>query len=128
MLFRSDGIVIKSSDKIVTEEEINITFKNFAGVIQQTPPMYSALKINGKKLYELAREGITVDRASREVNIKKIEILNNYNNKEIIFYTKCSRGTYIRTICEDIGNELGTFGYMSYFHEGIACACPCRSQ
>lgn len=88
-----DGIVIKSSDKIVTEEEINITFKNFAGVIQQTPPMYSALKINGKKLYELAREGITVDRASREVNIKKIEILNNYNkikaskllNKKLLF-------------------------------------------
>ena len=109
-----DGRVINSSDKIVNEEEINLSFNNFKGVILQTPPMYSALKINGKKLYELAREGITVDRASREVNIKKIEILNNYNNKEIIFYTKCSRGTYIRTICEDIGNDLGTFGYMSY--------------
>lgn len=109
-----DGRVINSSEKIVSEDEINISFNNFKGVILQTPPMYSALKINGKKLYELAREGITVDRASREVNIKKIEILNNYNNKEIIFYTKCSRGTYIRTICEDIGNELGTLGYMSF--------------
>lgn len=109
-----DGRVINSSENIVSEDQINSSFNKFKGVILQTPPMYSALKINGKKLYELAREGITVDRASREVNIKKIEILNNYNNKEIIFYTKCSRGTYIRTICEDIGTELGTYGYMSF--------------
>lgn len=110
----ADGIVVQSSIKNVNKDEINESFNKFRGVIQQTPPMYSALKVNGKKLYELAREGKTIDRVSREVNIKDIKILNNFNNKEIIFYTKCSRGTYIRTLCEDIGQDLGTYGYMSY--------------
>lgn len=109
-----DGKIINSSNKIVSEEDVFSAFNNFKGTIHQVPPMYSALKIEGKKLYELAREGKTVERAPREVNIKEINILNNYNNKEIIFYTRCSRGTYIRTLCEDIGNELGTYGYMSY--------------
>ena len=109
-----DGVVINSSDKKVSEDDINHSFNKFKGIIYQTPPMYSALKVNGKKLYELAREGKVIDRISREVNIKDIKILNNYDNNHIIFYTKCSRGTYIRTICEDIGNDLGTYGYMSY--------------
>lgn len=110
----SDGVVINKSEKIVTEDEIYNAFNNLKGEIFQTPPMFSALKVNGKKLYELAREGITIEREQRKVNIKEINILNNYNNREIIFYTKCSRGTYIRTICDDIGNDLGTFGYMSF--------------
>lgn len=110
----ADGRVVQSSSKTVGEYDINESFNKFRGVIQQTPPMYSALKVDGKKLYELAREGKTIDRLSREVNIRDIKILNNYNNKEIIFYTKCSRGTYIRTLCEDIGQDLGTYGYMSY--------------
>ncbi|WFA09759.1 tRNA pseudouridine(55) synthase TruB [Tissierella sp. Yu-01] len=110
----SDGVIINSSKKEVTEKEINDSFNKFKGLIYQIPPMYSALKVDGKKLYELAREGKTIERAPREVNIKESKILNNYNNKEIIFYTKCSRGTYIRTFCDDIGNDLGTYGYMSY--------------
>lgn len=110
----SDGVIINSSKKEVTEKDIFNSFNKFKGVIYQTPPMYSALKVNGKKLYELAREGKTIERAQREVNIKESRILSNYNNKEIIFYVKCSRGTYIRTLCEDIGNDLGTYGYMSY--------------
>lgn len=109
-----DGIILNTSYKEVNESEINCSFDKFKGMILQTPPMYSALKVNGKKLYELAREGITIERAPRPANIKEIRILNNYNNKEIIFYTKCSRGTYIRTLCEDIGLDLGTYGYMSY--------------
>ena len=109
-----DGKIINSSNKLVSEDDVFSTFNDFKGIIHQIPPMYSALKIDGKKLYELAREGKTVERAPREVNIKEINILNNYNNKEIIFYTRCTRGTYIRTLCEDIGNELGTYGYMSY--------------
>lgn len=109
-----DGKILSSSNKLVSEDDVFSTFNNFKGIIHQIPPMYSALKIDGKKLYELAREGKTVERAPREVNIKEINILNNYNNKEIIFYTRCTRGTYIRTLCEDIGNELGTYGYMSY--------------
>lgn len=110
----ADGVVIRTCDKIVDEDEIIKTFSKFKGNIEQTPPMYSALKHQGRKLYELAREGITIERKSRDIYIKDIKILNNFNNKEIIFYTKCSRGTYIRTLCEDIGNDLGTYGYMSY--------------
>lgn len=110
----SDGKVILTSSKTVSEEDINSVFNEFQGRIQQLPPMYSALKHKGKRLYEYAREGIEVDREPREININKLEILNNYNNKEIIFYTKCSRGTYIRTLCHDIGQELGSYGYMSH--------------
>lgn len=109
-----DGTVLKSSDKKVTEDEIVQAFDKFKGIIYQTPPMYSALKQNGKKLYELAREGIIVERPSRKIDIKDIKILNNLNNRQIIFYTKCSRGTYIRTLCNDIGSNLGTYGYMSH--------------
>lgn len=109
-----DGTALKSSDKKVTEDEIVQAFDKFRGTIYQTPPMYSALKQNGKKLYELAREGITVERPSRKIDIKDIKILNNLNNRQIIFYTKCSRGTYIRTLCNDIGSNLGTYGYMSH--------------
>lgn len=110
----SDGCIVDSSDKLVTIDEINDSFIKFRGLIKQTPPMYSAIKVKGKKLYEIAREGKTIDRPTREVNIKDLRIINNYINKEIIFYTKCSRGTYIRTLCDDIGKELGTYGYMSF--------------
>lgn len=110
----SDGTVVNSSDKKVNADEILNSFTKFMGKIKQIPPMYSALKVDGKKLYELAREGIVVDRKSRDVFIKDLRILNNYNNRDVIFRTKCSRGTYIRTLCDDIGMDLGTYGYMSY--------------
>ncbi len=110
----SDGIVINTSEKEVNEDEIINSFTKFKGEIKQIPPMYSALKVDGKKLYELAREGIVIDRKSRDVYIKDLRILNNYRNRDIIFYTRCSRGTYIRTLCDDIGKDLGTYGYMSY--------------
>lgn len=108
------GNIIHTSDNIVNEDEIVNSFNKFKGNILQTPPMYSALKHKGKKLYELAREGIFVERKSREVSIKDLKILNNYNNKEILFYTRCSRGTYIRTLCDDIGKDLNIYGHMSY--------------
>lgn len=110
----ADGVVTNTSSKLVNREEIISVFNKYKGEIEQIPPMYSALKVKGKKLYEMAREGKTIDRASRVVNIKNIEILDIYNDKEIIFKTKCSRGTYIRTLCDDIGNDLGTYGYMSF--------------
>lgn len=109
-----DGIVIKQSDTLVNEQDIISSFSKFKGTIYQTPPMYSALKYNGKKLYELAREGKTVERKMRKAQIYDLEILRNQDNKKILFYTKCSRGTYIRTLCEDIGHDLKTYGYMSY--------------
>lgn len=108
-----DGETIDTSSKIVSEAEIRKSFDKFKGNLSQVPPMYSALKQNGKKLYELAREGITVERKPRDIKIYELEIEEIQDNKEITFFTKCSRGTYIRTLCNDIGEDLGTFGYMS---------------
>lgn len=110
----SDGQIIKKSNKIVTDDEIKDVFSRFEGNILQVPPMYSALKVDGKKLYDLAREGKTIERKPRQATIKKLTIMEIYNSKEVIFKAKCSRGTYIRTLCEDIGNSLDTYGYMSY--------------
>lgn len=108
------GKVINSSNKAVTGEEIKKVMSKYTGDIAQLPPMYSALKHNGKKLYELAREGKTVERKPRNITIYEQKILSIVNNNKILFHTKCSKGTYIRTLCDDIGRELGTYGYMSY--------------
>ena len=109
-----DGKIISSSNKIVNEEDIIGAMSRYTGDLSQLPPMYSALKHKGKKLYELAREGKTVERTPRNIKIYEQKILNIEECRKIIFYTKCSRGTYIRTLCDDIGLDLGTFGYMSY--------------
>lgn len=108
-----DGSIIKKSNKKVSEQEIIDVFNKFEGEIEQIPPMYSALKHKGKKLYELAREGIEIERPARKANIYEIKILQIIDNKKIQFYVRCSRGTYIRTICNDIGEQLGTYGFMS---------------
>ncbi|WP_409227482.1 tRNA pseudouridine(55) synthase TruB [Gudongella sp. SC589] len=108
------GTVINSSDEIVSETQIKQVFESFRGEIYQVPPMYSAKKIGGRKLYDLARNGIEVEREPRKINIKDIRILHNQDNRKITFYTRCSKGTYIRTICNDIGELLGTYGHMSY--------------
>ena len=94
--------------KNITVEEIYQAVASFEGEIMQTPPMYSALKVNGKKLYELAREGKEVERKARPVTISKIKILQ-VNLEEQIFSMEvtCSKGTYIRTLCQDIGEKLG---------------------
>lgn len=107
------GTVVNSSDKIVSEEEIRLVMKKFIGDISQIPPMYSALKHKGKKLYELAREGITVEREARIRTIYSIDVISINGNK-VLFDVCCSKGTYIRTLCHDIGIELGTFGHMSF--------------
>lgn len=109
-----DGKIISSSDKLVNEEDIITVISKYKGNISQLPPMYSALKHKGKKLYELAREGKIIERTPRNITIYDQRILNIEDCKKIIFYTKCSRGTYIRTLCDDIGMDLGTYGYMSY--------------
>lgn len=109
-----DGEIIDYSTKKVSEADIHIAFDRFIGEIEQVPPMYSALKKDGKKLYELARKGVVVERPPRKVKVYDLKIYNIIDNKKIIFYVKCSRGTYIRTLCHDIGELLGTYGYMSY--------------
>ena len=93
------------------EEDINNVLQIFWGKQKQVPPMYSAIKINGKKLYEYAREGKEVKLEAREVEIYKIQLLE-YKNSKIKFEVECSKGTYIRTLCEDIAKKLGTVGYM----------------
>lgn len=95
------------------EEEIKKRLKIFEGQQEQIPPIYSAIKIKGKKLYEYARNGEKVEIPSRKIEIFNIELIEiNKEEKEIIFKVHCSKGTYIRTLCEDIANKLETVGYM----------------
>lgn len=95
----------------LTEEEVRSCIKSFIGEYDQIPPMYSALKVNGKKLYELAREGKTVERKSRKVQIHGIRILE-MNLPHVRMEVDCSKGTYIRTLCHDIGEKLQVGGCM----------------
>ncbi len=112
----SEGNVIqkKEVDKTVLNNQyiVNV-FNTFIGKQEQIPPMYSAIKVQGKKLYEYAREGKTVDVKPRTIEIYKIELLNiDNNNCKISFKVHCSKGTYIRSLCEDIAKRLNTVGYM----------------
>ena len=95
----------------LTEEAIRATAEKFSGVLQQVPPMYSALKIGSVPLYKMARAGKTVERASRSVTIYELEILN-IDLPDVAFRVTCSKGTYIRTLCADIGRALGVGGHL----------------
>ena len=104
------GNILSQTEVNVTKIQIMDVISSFTGEYDQIPPMYSALKHNGKKLYELARQGIEIERKPRRVNIKSI-LINDINledsDKTVTFTVECSKGTYIRTLCEDIGNRLG---------------------
>lgn len=99
------GNVIANKEIKVSDEETAAAIKSFVGEYEQLPPMYSAIKQNGRKLYELAREGKTAERKRRRVNIKSIDIISTGRECEIDVL--CSKGTYIRTLCADIGEKLG---------------------
>ncbi|WP_054956119.1 tRNA pseudouridine(55) synthase TruB [Paenibacillus dakarensis] len=105
------GNVIEAVDEVkVTRAEAEETLRSFTGEISQVPPMYSAVKVDGKRLYELAREGKTVERKSRKVNVHEIEMTGFEEQgtyTDITFRVLCSKGTYIRTLCVDIGKKLG---------------------
>lgn len=105
------GAVLSEKEVHLTEEEVSAAIMSFVGTYGQVPPMYSALKVNGKKLYELARAGKTVEREAREVTIHEIEILE-MNLPVVKLRVACSKGTYIRTLCADIGEKLGVGGTM----------------
>ncbi len=108
------GEVLKTYPVTASEEEIREAVMSFVGDIEQIPPMYSAIKVNGKKLYELAREGKTIEMPPRPVTIYSIEIKElDLENKKVSFLVDCSKGTYIRTLCHDIGEKLGCGGVMS---------------
>ncbi len=110
----ASGEVLTECAVDVSEEEIIRAVKSFEGVIEQIPPMYSAIKQNGKKLYELARAGIEVERKKREITIYEINIEEiNIENNSVKIDVSCSKGTYIRTLCHDIGQKLGTGAYMN---------------
>ena len=105
------GEILKTSPVEVSCEEIREAVLSFVGEYMQLPPMYSAVKVNGKKLYELAREGKEVERKARPVNFREIEILS-MELPVVKIRVVCSKGTYIRTLCNDIGEKLGCFGAM----------------
>lgn len=105
------GKVLFECAKIPCEEAVREKIKSFVGTYDQIPPMYSALKVNGKKLYELAREGKTVERAARTVQIRDIAV-EDVSLPRVTVRVACSKGTYIRTLCHDIGESLGCGGCM----------------
>ncbi len=92
-------------------KQIGDVLKTFIGKQKQIPPIYSAIKINGKKAYEYARQGQTIELEPRDIEIYSIDLIKIENN-EITFEVSCSKGTYIRTLCEDIAKKIGTIGYM----------------
>ena len=102
----SGTVLSQASELNVTEEELRTVIESFVGDYMQVPPMYSALKVNGKKLYELAREGKIVERKPRPVHFYEIKILE-IDLPLVRFRVTCSKGTYIRTLCHDIGEKLG---------------------
>lgn len=109
-----EGKVLENQNveqSILKKENIERIFNNLEGKQEQIPPMYSAIKLNGKKLYEYARKGIEVEVKPRTIEIYKLELIK-IEDMEIIFRVSCSKGTYIRTLCEKIAEELGTIGYM----------------
>lgn len=121
----TSGTVLSQQEAVFTDEEIKEVVSSFIGDILQVPPMYSALKVNGKKLYELAREGIEVERKARPITIFDIQILDiksitvmeeatgeSLAQMQVRMNVHCSKGTYIRTLCHDIGEKLGCGGCM----------------
>ena len=108
-----EGETVDVSDKTPDIEEIENELNNFRGDIEQLPPIYSAIKVNGKKLYEYARKGEEVEINPRSVNISDLKILNyDQENRILELYIKCSKGTYIRSIAHDLGKNLGCFGHL----------------
>lgn len=119
------GNVLSTSDVRVTKQDVEQAIQTFTGVQEQLPPMYSAVKIGGKKLYELARRGIEAERKPRQIRIDTIEVLGQscidhqaenefHTETDFLLRVVCTKGTYIRTLCHDIGGFLGCGGTMSY--------------
>ena len=108
-------VLLEQAVPALTEDTIQQVLASFVGEIQQVPPMYSALKKEGRPLYELARQGIEVEREARPLTIEAIELLSFTENSLTLDIT-CSKGTYIRVLGEDIAKALGTFGHLTYLH------------
>ena len=111
------GEVLAEQPVACSREDIEAVLHRFRGDIEQIPPMYSALKVNGQKLYQLARKGKTVERKPRPITIYELELGEQIGENEYALRVKCSKGTYIRTLCQDIGDALKT-------GRRRLCCCP----
>ena len=116
----TSGEVLEERPVQVSREQLEAALEKFRGDILQVPPMYSAIKINGKKLYELARKGREVERPARAVTIKALEILDKQGDSLYTIRVRCTKGTYIRTLCHDIGQALGCGGCMASLRRTMA--------
>lgn len=105
------GEVLDTSDIVFDKDQLLEVMEGFKGEITQIPPMYSAIKVNGQKLYDLARNGVEIERKVRKVNIYEFELLE-YEFPKAKFKITCSKGTYIRTLIDDLGDKLGSFAYV----------------
>ena len=114
------GEVLEERPVSVTGEALEQVLERFRGEIQQVPPMYSAIKINGKKLYELARKGREVERPPRKVTIHALTLESREGERDFTIRVRCSKGTYVRTLCHDIGQALGCGGCMSSLRRTMA--------
>lgn len=116
----TSGEVLEERPVQVSREQLEAVLERFRGDILQVPPMYSAIKINGKKLYELARKGREVERPARPVTIKALEIVEQQGKDLYMIQVRCTKGTYIRTLCHDIGQALGCGGCMASLRRTMA--------
>ena len=108
----TSGDVLEQHPVHVTRQELEALLPRFTGEVMQVPPMYSAIKINGQKLYQLARQGKEVERPARPVTIHELEVLGQDESGNWLLRILCSKGTYVRTLCHDIGAALGCGGCM----------------
>lgn len=117
------GKILREENSCITEEDINNTLKEFTGRIKQIPPMYSSVMVDGRRLYELARQGKTAERKEREITIYDLRLVSfDFITQSGVIYVKCSRGTYIRTLIDDIAKRLGTAGVMTDLQRTMACS------
>jgi len=107
-----EGPVTKSSDLRPVEAEVKALLPKYTGVIMQTPPQFSAIKIAGERAYDLAREGETVDIPAREIEIGRLDVIEHHAD-HTVFEIECGKGTYVRSLARDMGRDLGCFGHIS---------------
>lgn len=121
------GEILTNQEVAVSEEEVREAILSFLGTYEQVPPMYSAIKVNGQKLYELARQGKVIERQPRPVTLYQLEIIQ-MDLPRVVFRIQCSRGTYIRSLCRDIGEQLGCGGCMERLVRTKACGFQCNDS
>jgi len=111
----SEGDIIETTNNIPNKEKILSIIPEYTGTIEQTPPIYSAIKVNGQRAYKLAREGKNVNISTRAINIYNLELIN-FNNNQAKFNVHCSKGTYVRSLARDIAKSCNSLGHVVYLH------------